>query len=249
MDAQTWLRIANRKVSPVHAFGAGIATQTRISDYRDVGGALNEAVPAGVLLLEANLEHHPNTSRAPTSASDAPIARRGAKLTRWTALQSAGGGTRVQCDEEEEMKLPFLILTAAVLATPAAPQATAAKDPTLYTRLGGYDAVAAVTDDFVGRLAGDPSLGRFFKGHSTNSLGRIRQLIVDQLCNVTGGPCVYTGRDMKTTHAGLAITEADWQASVKHLVATLDKFKVPQKEKDEVLAAVSGLKKDIVERH
>ncbi len=119
--------------------------------------------------------------------------------------------------------------------------------PSLYKRLGGYDALAAVTDDFIGRLATDKSLSRFFVGHSKDSIGRIRQLIVDQLCAVTGGPCVYIGRDMKTSHAGLAITEADWSATVGHLVATLDKFKVPEKEKNEVLGAISSLKKDIVE--
>jgi hemoglobin len=124
----------------------------------------------------------------------------------------------------------------------------AAQQESLYKRLGGYDALAAVTDDFIGRLAGDPSLKRFFEGHSTDSLHRIRQLIVDQLCAATGGPCFYTGRDMKTTHKGLGIGDADWELSVKHLVATLDKFKVPQKEKDEVLSAISAMKADIVEK-
>jgi len=122
-----------------------------------------------------------------------------------------------------------------------------AADP-LYKRLGGYDAIAAVTDDFIGRLVGDPSLSRFFAGHGTDSKQRIRQHVVDFLCFATGGPCVYKGRDMRTTHAGLAISEEDWNKSVQHLVATLDRFKVPQKEKDEVLAAVNGLKKDIVEK-
>ena len=118
----------------------------------------------------------------------------------------------------------------------------------LYKRLGGYDALAAVTDDFLTRLATDPQLSKFFAGHSTDSLARIRQLIVDQLCAATGGPCKYIGRDMKTVHKGLGISDADWQASVKHLVATLDKFKVPQKEKDEVLTLISSLKNDIVEK-
>ncbi|HEV8257506.1 MAG TPA: group 1 truncated hemoglobin [Casimicrobiaceae bacterium] len=132
------------------------------------------------------------------------------------------------------------------VAAPAIAQPTTA--PTLYKRLGGYDALAAVTDDFVGRLAGDPSLSRFFTGHSTDSLKRIRQLVVDQLCFATGGPCVYIGRDTKTTHAGLGITEKDWETSVKLLVATLEKFNVPAKEKDEVLTLASTLKKDIVEK-
>lgn len=118
----------------------------------------------------------------------------------------------------------------------------------LYTRLGGYDAIAAVTDDFVGRLASDPQLSKFFVGHSTDSLHRIRQLVVDQLCAATGGPCFYIGRDMKTSHKGLGISEADWQVTVKHLVASLDKFKVPAQEKNELLGALAPLKSDIVEK-
>jgi len=117
----------------------------------------------------------------------------------------------------------------------------------LYKRVGGYDAIAAVVDDFIGRLIADRQISRFFAGSSTDSKQRIRQLVVDQLCAATGGPCIYTGRSMKASHEGLGITESDWQATVKHLVATLDKFKVPQKEKDEMLAIASSLKGDIVE--
>ena len=93
----------------------------------------------------------------------------------------------------------------------------------------------------------NPSLGRYFVGVSTDSLGKLRQHVVNFLCKATGGPCVYTGRDMKTTHAGLKITEKDWTDMVKHLNATLDKFKVPDKERSEVQGAVAGLKPDIVE--
>jgi len=118
----------------------------------------------------------------------------------------------------------------------------------LYARLGGYDAIAAVTDDFVGRLASDPQLTKFFVGHSTDSIHRIRQLVVDQLCAATGGPCFYIGRDMKTSHKGLGISEADWQVAVKLLVASLDKFKVGETEKNEVLGALTKLKSDIVEK-
>src|ERR1700745_2648289 len=88
----------------------------------------------------------------------------------------------------------------------------AADQPSLYKRLGGYDAIAAVTDDFIGRLATDKQLSRFFVGHSESSLKLIRQHVVDFLCNATGGPCVYTGRDMKTSHKGMGITKADWNA-------------------------------------
>ena len=93
-----------------------------------------------------------------------------------------------------------------------------------------------VTDDFIGRLVTDKTLGRFFGGASDNSKMRIRQLVLDQLCAATGGPCVYIGRDMKTSHKGLGITEEDWNIAVKHLVATMTKFKVTEKEQKEVAA-------------
>ncbi|HEY0004783.1 MAG TPA: group 1 truncated hemoglobin [Pyrinomonadaceae bacterium] len=131
-------------------------------------------------------------------------------------------------------------------AMPASAQAQ--KERSLYQRLGGYDAVAAVVDDFVGRLIQDPQFARFFSGFSVDSKKKIRQHIVDQFCAAAGGPCIYTGRDMKTVHQGIGITEADWNAAAKHLVASLDKFKVPQKEKDELLAFVGSLKKEIVEK-
>ena len=118
----------------------------------------------------------------------------------------------------------------------------------LYTRLGGYDAIALVVDDFITRLATDKRFERFFAGFSDDSKMRLRQHILDQFCKAAGGPCVYMGRDMKTTHKGLGITEGDWDAAAKHLVAALDKYKVPQAEKDELMAFVGTQKKDIVEK-
>ena len=139
-----------------------------------------------------------------------------------------------------------LSLSLATLLSASAQDGTMKKS--LYDRLGGYNAVAAVVDDFVGRLVADKQFERFFAGHSTDSKKRIRQHIVDQFCAAAGGPCVYTGRTMKDSHAGLNISDADWDAAAKHLVATLDKFKVPEPEKKELLAFVSSLKADIVEK-
>jgi hemoglobin len=96
-------------------------------------------------------------------------------------------------------------------------------------------------------LATDPTLGKFFAGHGKESSKRIRQLVVDQLCAVTGGPCFYVGRDMRSVHQGMNITEADWDRSIGHLKATLGAFKVPAAEQGEVLGALGGLKVDIVE--
>lgn len=118
----------------------------------------------------------------------------------------------------------------------------------LYSRLGGYDAIVAVTKEFIDRLAHDPTEGRFFVGLNDEHKAKVLQHVVEFLVVNTGGPGFYTGRDMKTTHKGLGITENDWNISVKHLIATLDKFKVPAKEKSELLAAVGPLKAQMVEK-
>ena len=142
------------------------------------------------------------------------------------------------------LALSFCLSAAASANSRQQPQG----EKSLYERIGGYNALAAVVDDFIGRLVTDKRFEKFFVGHSEDSKKRIRQHILDQFCAATGGPCIYTGRDMKTTHHGLGITDADWDAAAKHLVASLDKFKVPEKEKGEVLAFVTSLKKDIAEK-
>ncbi|MBD0327441.1 MAG: group 1 truncated hemoglobin [Pyrinomonadaceae bacterium] len=149
-----------------------------------------------------------------------------------------------------QLGLCFLLLTFASALSISAQETSPAhaQADSLYKRLGGYDALAAVADDWLGRLTKDEKLSKFFNGVSTDSQKRIRQLALDQLCAATGGPCVYIGRDMRTVHAGLGITEADWEQSVKLLVATLDKFKVGKTEKDDLLKALTGLKKDIVDK-
>lgn len=147
-------------------------------------------------------------------------------------------------------KLLFMICIALAASGAAFAQQTNTemKEKSLYSRLGGYDALAAVTDDFLGRLEKSKTLGRFFTGVSDDSAVKLRQHVIDFLCMATGGPCKYGGRDMKVVHTGLEITEADWDENVKLLKETLAKFNVPAKEQGEVLAAVSGLKKDIVEK-
>ncbi|HEX8748092.1 MAG TPA: group 1 truncated hemoglobin [Pyrinomonadaceae bacterium] len=143
--------------------------------------------------------------------------------------------------------LAFMLALLLVTSSSVQPQA-AAQEKSLYERLGGYNAVAAVVDDFLGRLVADRRFERFFVGHSKDSQKRIRQHIVDQLCAAAGGPCVYTGRSMRDSHEGLNISEDDWKAAVDHLVASVDKFKVGKREKDDLLGAVSKFKPDIVEK-
>src|SRR5262249_26266730 len=97
-------------------------------------------------------------------------------------------------------------------------------DKSLYERLGGKDAITAVVDDFVGRVAADNRINRFF---AKANVPRLKARLVDQICEATGGPCKYTGADMKTAHKGMGISNADFDALVGDLVATLDKFNVP----------------------
>ncbi len=120
-------------------------------------------------------------------------------------------------------------------------------EKSLYERMGGYDAIAAATDELLRRLTSDPDIGVYWRGDSTDSMKRDRQLLVDFLCEAIGGPSIYRGRDMKTSHEGLRITERDWEIFVVHTIATLDHFSVPEAEKQEFLECAGSLKGEIVE--
>jgi hemoglobin len=121
----------------------------------------------------------------------------------------------------------------------------AAREKSLYERLGGQPAITAVVDDFVGRVAADNRINSFFV---TTDVPRLKMHLVNQICEASGGPCKYTGRDMRTTHRGMGVTQAHFDALVGDLVATLDKFKVPDKEKNELLSVLGPMQKDIVEQ-
>jgi hemoglobin len=123
----------------------------------------------------------------------------------------------------------------------------AVAEESLYRRLGGYDAIAAATDDLLARLMGDPQLKDYWKGASDDNRRKARQLIVDFMVEAAGGPAYYVGRDMRTSHAGMRIGEADWGAFMRHSAATLDHFDVPAREKDEVLAFFASLRGEIVD--
>jgi len=138
-----------------------------------------------------------------------------------------------------------LILTACASA-PSDTPSSAPATPTLYQRLGGREAIKQVVDDFVANLAADPRVNARFKGLDAAKMAKLQTDLADQICDVTGGPCAYLGRDMKTVHAGMKITEAEWNETVEDLVKTLNKFKVGPKEQQELLSALGSMKKDIV---
>ena len=114
----------------------------------------------------------------------------------------------------------------------------------LYERLGGKNAITAVIDDFVARCAGDSRInGKFAR----TDIPRLKASLVDQVCEAAGGPCTYSGRDMMTTHQGMSVTAGEFDALVADLVATLNKFSVPEAEKNELLGVLGPLRSDIVE--
>lgn len=117
---------------------------------------------------------------------------------------------------------------------------------TLYRRIGGHDVLAVLVDDLLSRLTGDPKLSVYWKGKCHDSMKKDRQLILEFLCMAFGGRDEYLGRDMKTSHDGLGITDEEWAAFARHTAATLEKFEIGGRERQEFLAAAESLKPDIV---
>lgn len=134
------------------------------------------------------------------------------------------------------------------------PKAQAAQKDTLYMRLGGEPAITAVVDDFVPRTASNPKVNFTRKGTgaefnaSPENVAHLKKKLVELMCQVTGGPQKYTGRDMKALHANMAITNAEFDAMAADLKASLDKLNVPGKERDELMTVVGGTRKDVVTR-
>ena len=136
------------------------------------------------------------------------------------------------------MAIPFMGAAVAVYA--------ADEGKSLYERLGGYDAISAVVSEFANRLFSDQKLESFFGGWSADKQARFKQLNTLLVCNATGGPCLYLGRTMANAHQGMGVNDARFDQVAGHLSATLDKFKVPKHEKDELLKIIGGLRGEIV---
>ena len=126
----------------------------------------------------------------------------------------------------------------------------AEKQPSLYDNLGGKKAITAVVDEFVARVAADNRINTFFKQTASDPkrLASFKNKLVDQICQASGGPCKYKGKDMKTAHAGMGISSADFNALVEDLVGALDKFNVKAADKNTLLGVLGPMKSDIVEK-
>ena len=130
-----------------------------------------------------------------------------------------------------------------MMAPPPPPPPAPAPQASLYTRLGGQPAITAVVDDFVANVAGDNRINHFF---AHTDIPHLKMELVSQICQATGGPCTYTGRTMRDVHHNMHVTDADFNALVEDLIKTLNKFKVPAPEQQELLGILGPLKKDIV---
>ena len=128
------------------------------------------------------------------------------------------------------------------------PSTVSAQEKSLYQRLGGYDAISAVVNEFANRLFSDKKLELFFGSLSTDSKVKFKQFNTTLVCAATGGPCTYLGRSMTTAHQGMGITKADFDAVAGHLAATLHKFKVPAAEKEELLGIIGSLQGQVIEQ-
>jgi hemoglobin len=127
------------------------------------------------------------------------------------------------------------------------PENSAYTRESLYRRLGGYDVIAIFVHDLMPRLRTDPVLAVYWKGISEDSARRGDQLLIDFICAAFEGPVYYVGRDMKTSHKGLGITETEWDVFMPHVAAALDSVGITPREKAEFLEITAGLKWDIVE--
>ena len=136
-----------------------------------------------------------------------------------------------------------LFVVASVVTLTACAPAPPPQQVTLYQRLGGQPAITAVVDDFAANVAADNRINRYF---SRTNIPHFKMELVDQICQATGGPCTYTGRPMRVVHAGMHITDADFNALVQDLVKSLNKFNVPPQEQQQLLAILGPLKPDIV---
>lgn len=118
---------------------------------------------------------------------------------------------------------------------------------TLYARLGGYDAIAAVADNLFKRVRADEQIGRFWAHRGEDGIAREKQFVIDYLSHNAGGPVYYTGRDMKTAHVGMGLSLADWDALMGHIRGALEDFDVPESDIEEVMGFLATSKDDVLE--
>jgi hemoglobin len=140
----------------------------------------------------------------------------------------------------------LLVLTVTVGACASTREPTPAPMPSLYKRLGGREGISGVVNDFAANMLADARVNERFKDKKPAELDQFKSKLADQICEASGGPCSYYGKDMKSAHAGMRISEVEWNATVENLVRALDKNNIDARSKQELLGMLAPMKKDIV---
>ena len=204
-----------------------------MSDQQQGFAALETAAPAHASDLVGTLH--------PRAASSLVIRSRVAlgivAISALTAVGCAGAKPAGKTPAQQPAR-------AEASATPTPAEPAPAADKSLYDRLGGKPALDAVIADFIGNVAADDRINAPF---AVADLKLLHQRLVEFVCVAAGGPCTYTGRDMRAAHKHMGVTNAQFDALVGALVKTLEKFKVPEREKSELLGALGPLREQIVE--
>jgi hemoglobin len=149
------------------------------------------------------------------------------------------------------MKMFKTILSVSLMLMSASAMAAGEKGKqSLYDKLGGKDTIQKVVDNFVAKVGNDKRINHFFAATVADEarMTTFKTHMVNQICQATGGPCTYTGKDMKSTHQGMAIHGKDFDALVENLKATLDEMKVAKPDQAKLISVLKPMKKDIVEK-
>ena len=148
------------------------------------------------------------------------------------------------CAKKDQQAAGDSVVASSTTSTTTTTETTANKS--LYDRLGGKAAITAVVDTFVARVAADARINKKF---AKTNIPRFKTELVDQVCAATGGPCPYTGHSMKEAHRNMKVTDGEFDALVGDLTTALNDYKVPDREKNELLGKLATMKADIVEVH
>jgi truncated hemoglobin YjbI len=231
--ATDWSRIRKDGVGTVNV-QATLETRTGARIYARYGGLFDLGPDGYARALRDDFDPFPSVIVTPVYAS-------ADERFEWLNRAQCIGVGRI---DMSTLRLEFDVYVVRVGDRPGS-SATAGS---LYARAGGHDVMVALTEDFVDWSLADKKLGRFFPNvHPGPALDALNERIVEFLCSITGGPCVYKGRDMKTTHKGLGINEEDWQIAIDLFTAALQKHHVSQQARTEFLQIIEGMKGDIVE--
>ena len=231
--AADWMRIRRDGVAIVNV-QACFETREGVRVYGSYGGIFDLGPDGFARALRDEYDELPPVVVTPTYATADP------RLEWLNRAQCIGVG-RV---DMTALRVEFDVYVVRVGERTSGMQRERYVEASLYDRLGGPDVIAAVTDDFVAGVLGDRHLSRFFTGTLDSSL---RQRVIDLLCEITGGPCVYKGRDMKAVHKGMGITDVDWKIAVDLFTKSLDKHHIAAQEHSEFLQIIRNMESQIVE--